>query len=396
MKESTLQSLITAKTLHERARELCSSENRNTATAGLIVLQDSLELIFLALLIEIGVDENQNIESFSFDQIIGALRTSGIKIPKTGTLKAMNKHRVLAKHYGELAEPTTVRNYLECSQLAIDEALIQVIGKKLHQIYLTDLLDAGESLVYLINASQHLDNNNYLLALLEIRKAIYIEFEYEYSIYSWKEHDANKAYPLFGLLSIDGRKAHYFTRNKEWISANVKSPTDYVQINNETLRVDLMEWGINTSEFDNLRRLTPNVFRESPDSGWHYKYGVHFDSNQANPENVQYCLDRAIAIILKKQVHKKANRYARVDKFSAILPFYLGDSVHQAASNQSEVVHIISNDFQYNFEDTLTGFDGSTYYKVSCTSKAASENGYPTWITGFLSIRVVPEPKQTQ
>ncbi len=383
MKEVALQTLITAKALLDRANGLCTSENPNNATAGLIVLQDALELIFYALLIEKGIDENQNIDSLSFDQLIGALRSNNVTIPKSGTLKAMNKHRVITKHYGQLAEPATVRGYLEATQVAIDDALIQVVGKKLHQIYLTDLLDPGESLDCLINASQKLVENEYLHALIEIRKAIFIEFEVEYSIFDWREYNPSSDSPMFGFF-LGGRKAHIYTKNKEWISNNVHCPTDYVQINSENLRVDLIEVGISTYEFDNLRRLTPNVFRENASEKWHYKHGVHFDSNQANADNVQYCLDRAIATILKKQNHRKANRYAKTEKFSEIPPFYLGSSVHKSASVSSPTVHTVTTDFTYQFDELLTGFDGTLFFKITCTSKALSENGYPTWVSGYL------------
>lgn len=389
MKESTLNSLITAKVIHDQANLFCLSENRHIATAGLILLQDALELILLALLVELGVDETKNIESMSFDQMLGELRSAGKTVIKSGTLKSLNKHRVLAKHFGQLAEPTTVRNYLQSANQAVDSLLLQITDKKLHDIYLTDLLNKGESFDLLKSASINLEKAAYLEALLDIRKAIYVEIEQSYSVYSWKDFDSAQNKIWHGLMFLDwGNKAPLHTKNKEWISQNVKSPTDYVQIDPETLRLDAIEWGVNTAELENLRRLTPKVFRLEPKTNWHFKYSTNFDANEATQDNVQYCLDKAISIILKKQLHTRTQKFPRNDKLSEILPYYLGDSVYELAYRASKILLTVTNDYEYTFEETLTGFEGNMFYKVSCRSKSLDENGYPEeWIRGYLSIR---------
>lgn len=108
MKETTLQTLITARALLEQAERHCGLGDRYLATAGLIVLQDPVELVVLAVLIEKEVDEVRQIEKLPFDEMISTIAQLGIKVPKSGTLKAMNKLRVTAKHYGQVMEPLTV------------------------------------------------------------------------------------------------------------------------------------------------------------------------------------------------------------------------------------------------------------------------------------------------
>jgi hypothetical protein len=397
MKESTLHSLITAKVIHEQANLFCLSENRHIATAGLILLQDSLELILLALLIELGVDEVKNIEQMSFDQMLGELRSAGKTVAKLGTLKSLNKHRVLAKHFGQLAEPITVRNYLQAANQAIDSLLIQITDKRLHDIYLTDLLNKGESFDLLKSASINLENADYLEALLDIRKALYVEIEVEYSVYSWREYDSAQDKIWYTLMFLGwGNKAPKHTKNKDWISQNVQSPTDYVQIDPEALRLDAIEWGVNTAELESLRRLTPKVFRVESKTNWHFKYSANFDANEATQDNVQYCLDKAISIILKKQAHMRTQKFPRNDKLSEILPYYLGDSVYETASRTSNALHTVTNDFEYTFQDILTGFEGTMFYRVSCSSKELDENGYPVnWINGYLGIRSQKAPNNS-
>ncbi len=47
------------------------------SSAGLILLQDALEIVFLAMLVEQDVDEQKALESKSFDELIGEWRIQG-------------------------------------------------------------------------------------------------------------------------------------------------------------------------------------------------------------------------------------------------------------------------------------------------------------------------------
>jgi len=182
MKETTVHSLVIARTLFEKAYELCLSDDRYLASAGLVVLQDALEIVFYALLIERGVDENKNLERISFDELIGELKKAGVRVPKSGTVKALNKQRVLTKHYAQVAEPATVRNYLNAGQQALQETVRDVIGRSLADIYISDLITKSETKSFLKLAEKYIAESRFLDALTEIRKAIFVEFEADYSV----------------------------------------------------------------------------------------------------------------------------------------------------------------------------------------------------------------------
>jgi hypothetical protein len=148
------------------------------------VLQDALEIVFYALLIELGVDEEKkNLEQLSFDELIGELKRKSIVVPKSGTLKALNKQRVLTKHYAQVAEPVTVRNFLDVAQQALETTVHAVTARVLTDIYLSDLLKMGEAKLFLETAEQYISESRFLDALTEIRKAIFVEFEDDYSVY---------------------------------------------------------------------------------------------------------------------------------------------------------------------------------------------------------------------
>jgi hypothetical protein len=301
VKTATLHSLITARILYDEAKGLIEANDRHMCTAGLVILQDALEIVFVALLTELGVDEKKNLESKGFDELIGELKSAELKVPKSGTLKALNKQRVISKHYGQLAEPVTVRGYAEAADLAIDSIVQQTLKRNLRDIFLCDLLEEGEALDFLKVAASYIEQKQYLDALIEIRKAIFVEIESEYAIHTWADYEPQASESSWSaFFGRGGYKAYSWTQNKEWIDKNVKTPIDYIQVDRELLRMDAMEWGVNTAELENLRRLTPNVFRTAKDSAWQVQYDMEFPTNEATESNAKYCLDRTISILLMK------------------------------------------------------------------------------------------------
>jgi len=326
MKETTVYSLVIARTLFDKAAELCLADDRYLASAGLVLLQDALEMAFYALLIEKGIDELKNLESKSFDELIGELKKAGVEVPRSGTLKALNKQRVVTKHYAQVAEPITVRNYFEAAEQVLEVAVKSAMGKSIRDILLSDLLEEGEARDLLKEAGQLIEAQKFLEALIEIRKAIFVEFENDYSVHRWRDYDGKAPRRLADLNPR--LKAPFWTRSKEWIDEHVKDPLDYIQINYEKWRLDAMEWGINTAELQNLRNLTPAVFRSEKKGAWYVKYDMEFPVNGATLSNAKYCLDRAIGIILKKQEHQRTTRYRKRGEQVNPPPVYLGDNIY--------------------------------------------------------------------
>lgn len=362
MKPEVLQSLLTAKVLINKAQELCFVEDKFTASSGLIVLQDAIELVMLAALVEISADERKALDSLPFDQLIGELKKEKIRVIKSGTLKALNKQRVIVKHYGQVSEPQTVGTYFTVASKALDSILEQVIGKRLDQIVLNELIHEGETKECLTKACEALQEENYLGCLISVRKAIFLEIENEYCVYEWRDVGSQDSLGLFPL-GVKGKKAPYSTRNKEWIGRNVKDPFDYVQLDHDQIRQDLLEWGASTQDFWNLWRLTPQVIRLEEEGEWLLKGELKHLNQAATQENAIFCLDRAVTLLAKKQAHHDSARWLNYSIESQLrVKIAEPADVYEKALASSSVVTRLKPDEIYLGDSVVPGLDGKERY----------------------------------
>lgn len=390
MKEATVHSLIIARTLLERAEPLCSSDDRYLASAGLVVLQDALETVFYALLIEKGVDDEKNLERKGFDELVGELKAAGVTLPKSGTLKALNKQRVLTKHYAQIAEPITVRTYLDAAKDAIDAAMNSVAGHSLRDLLIADLLKNGEAKEFLKVAEESIRSGRFLEALIETRKAIFVEFEEQYNIYGWRDYEGAQEGPLSSAIR-GGWRAPYWTRRKDWIEKNIRVPTDFIQIDRQDWRMQAMELGIHTGELQNLQRLTPGVFRTDRRAQWSVTYDAAFPANNATQANARYCLDRAISIVLKKQEHAGVRREPAKDLPFDPPPIYIGRVVYERPDTSSKQLHVVAEGFSYTIHRVVGGFNPAlTFYEISAESAERSKESLldlpAHYLRGFLEV----------
>ena len=216
MKHSTTNTLITAKAIYNETKHLINSGDKHACTAGIILLQDCVELIVLAVLDELDLDEQRSLESKSFNELLGELKRNSVPVIKSGTIKALNKQRVISKHYGQLAEPASVVNYFKTAELFIDSVLSHVIGKPLNEIFLVDIVSDCPAKKHLQTALALSEEKDYLSALIEVRKAFFVSYEYEYSVYAWRNTE-KKANGMLGLLlglGLEGIKAHYWNAGR--------------------------------------------------------------------------------------------------------------------------------------------------------------------------------------
>lgn len=387
MKSSTLNTLMVAKAIFSEAKHLINSGNKHTCTAGIILLQDFIELVVLAALDELDVDEQRALESKSFDDLLGELKKRKVPVIKSGTIKALNKQRVISKHYGQLAEPASVVNYFDVATQFIDTLLEAVVGAKLQEIFLTDILEDGNVKDLVRESIEKCNHEEFLDALVGLRKAFFVAYEHEYCVYAFRERDKNdnRLLGLLGLGVSTGMKAQDWKKNKQWIDDHVDKPTDYIQVDHEQLKTDCMELGISTVDIENFRRLTPEVVMTEKDS-WHYEYSPAFIANELNKENFNYCLDLLIDFLLKKQKMESSRRYLKMEKSIPAPPIYIGKPVFKKPSQQSEQISSVKEDYYYSVNRIVTGFDSSERYLFVHLYPQRDQFAVEDWIWGYLLI----------
>ena len=363
MKSSTLNTLMVAKSIYGETKYLVNSGDKHACTAGLILLQDFVELVVLAALDELDVDEQRALESKSFDELLGELKRQKVPIIKSGTIKALNKQRVISKHYGQLAEPASVVNYFSVAVDFVDALLKSVIGLKLNEVFLADILKDGAVKELVKESISLAAQEKYLDALVGLRKAFFISYECDYCIYAYRHRDENEngLSGMLGLGLLGGRKAHYWTRNKQWIDRNVNKPVDYVQINHDQLKTDCMEMGVSTVDVENFRRLTPEVVRTESNQ-WHFEYSSLFAANELNIENFNYCLDLLVDFLIKKQEMDSRRRYPKRDRTIPAPPIYIGKPLFRKPSADSEQIGVVEENYYYEVDSIVSGFDSSVRY----------------------------------
>jgi hypothetical protein len=312
MRNETLRSLLVARTLFERAGPLTVPDDPYPASAGLVLLQDAVELVLYACALEMSLDRKKTLDDVPFATLIDMIAASKQKVYRSGMLKAMNRERVNIKHYGQLAEPATVRNYLAVSAETTDRLLRDVIGKSLVELQLSDLLRDCDAKSFCQDAAKGIEEKKYWDALVAVRKAIFCEIEEDYYIEEWSDYDPGTGHAL-AMLGKKGHKAPWYTRNQKWISEHVQDPFDYLQLDHDALRLDLIEWGAGTQDYWNLSRMTPMVVRTTGSKAWLVKTELEHAIGARNEESARYCLDRAVSLIGRKQAHSDSARYIEVD-----------------------------------------------------------------------------------
>jgi hypothetical protein len=265
------------------------------------------------------------------------------------------------KHYGHLAEQETVRNFFDTAEVASRAIMDQVFGKSLNEISASDLIQNVEIRSYLASAESFIAKSDAFNAMLLVRKAIFvsIEADYDVSIYA----DPAMVDNWLAMFSR-GRLAPYHTKSAEWIQHNVKEPFDFIQLNHEKIKIDLMEWGVNTQDFWNIWRLTPKVYKPDKSEVWQISSANLHNDQKLDMDNARYCLERAMNIILKKQQHQAVTRYvpwvAPTKEFLIIR-----DCPRlQKADSRSEVLGTLKAGERVVFSRWLNGLDGQDYYQI--------------------------------
>jgi len=303
LKREAFHSLLTAKTLFGQAEKFCQSSNEHYTSAGVVLLQDAVELFFLACLLEkADGGEDHKLEKASFPEIITKLRQLGVDVAKSVVLNAMNKTRVVVKHYGQVCAPAAAMTYLDAARASVDLAVRQVFGMGITGVMSTALLDNSKGKDHLNIATEAFDRADYSAALVGARQALFAEFEHEYFVGDYRKKTSN----VWDTWAFRGKKAPARARSHEF-AIQVTDPIDLLVVDIEQLRFDLLEIGASIQDFMNVQNRTPWVVELSP-GDWRLGLRDMAEPWAADRSAAEYCLDQVATLIQKKQAHARSLR----------------------------------------------------------------------------------------
>jgi hypothetical protein len=330
MQKSIIHKLLLARRLLDLARENLSSANELSLAIGVNLLQDSVEAFLLA----VAEHVNAQIQGKTgFEQYIDLIdaKIAPKSLPFRARLLSLNKLRVNSKHFGLAPAQSEVSGLLVTVREFYDEVASSILGVTFASVSLIDLLKEGEAKHLVREAEQAFATSDFEACLFSCRKAIFVRIEHDYDIAPFAEE-------IKGLLELAmlGRKAPYYSRNKEYIEKNVRDPTDYIVLDHSELDMDLMRKGIDTVSFWNVWRLTPEVYRSKKDSPWVHKRDFSKLESEGLRERAEYVLDTTITMLASADQKSAATRWTQPRKYFVNLKRE-GAPVYEKATTSSPV-----------------------------------------------------------
>ncbi len=373
MLKSTINKILLARRLYQISQENLNSTNETSLSIGVNLLQDSVESFLLAVSehIDAGVGSNTNFDKY-FDLI--NKKISPKELPFRFPLNSLNKLRVNSKHYGLSPSKNEADGFLITVREFFEEVSIQIFQKEFGTISLIGLLDDGEARGFLKIAEESFLEKKYEECLINCRKAIYVEIEYQYDISFFKEERSDHT----GLaLAIYGYKAPFYARNKKYIDENVKITTDYIVYDHDRLDMDLMKSDMSRSDYWNVWRLTPAVYRKDKDSEWVIKREFRKLDEEGIKERAEYVLDSTINLLVAK--HSDLRRSKSPDYRNYYINLKRDNvPVYEKADKNSKVIQTVPDGITKLFVDsTILGLNGiETFWHVSHFDGGLSIFGY--------------------
>jgi hypothetical protein len=322
MNKSTMYKVLLARRLLELASGHLRSTSDLALSVGVNLLQDAVEAFLLAASehVNAGIKDNTNYYQY-FDMINQKITP---ELPFRARLIALNKLRVNSKHSGLVPARSEVEGLATTVREFFADVSARVLGKAFSTISLIDLVGDAEPKTFLMEAEAAFGNGDFEGCLVSCRKAVFVRFESRYDIAPFESDEP----PQNALFRGFGCRAPYYSRNPEYIKERVGEPTDYIVLDHNDLDMELMKAGLDSVDFWNIWRYTPEVYRRNKDAAWVVKHDLEKLDEDGIAERAEYVLDTAISLfVADTQVSAKtkwvrgANRYY-VDLATEGAPIY--------------------------------------------------------------------------
>lgn len=266
------------------------SENSEQIGAGIVLLQDAVELFLMSLCEHLDVEIGEFIR---FREYFDKLKNkTNEEIPLRKQILNLNRQRVNLKHHGLLPNFDDCKDFPNTVRMFFVELSDRYLKMNFDSITLVELLKEGEAKDLLKEAEAYLKSKKYKECQTNCRKALYIRFESRFDIRPFEQDKYHGNYFAAALFS----DAPHYVKNKEWIEENVGDPTQYISIDHEKLGRELLHNGIIPTDFWNIWRLTPSIYYYEDTKEWVVK--DEFKDDAYNEENAEYCFRKTVEILL--------------------------------------------------------------------------------------------------
>ena len=368
----TIRQVSLARHLYELGTTSLRSSNDLHLFAAVNLIQDAVEAFLLAVANHVGaeIDQNTKFDKY-FIQINDRIKTR--ELPFRLKLLRLNRVRVDSKHYG--IQPARD----ECDRLAVsvreffEEVSSSLLGVSFATVSAIDLLDDGETKSLLLDAKTALENGDHESCAISCRKAIYLEIERYYDVAEYQDGEPKG---LLGGFLGGYTRAPFYARSKKFIDENVKDPTDYIVRDHSRIDQELLTQGVETTDFWNIWRLTPEVYRKKKD-----EWVVKRDFDKLDPaildDKIEYIFSTTVDVILAIHANQKNIRSSEYGRYYLELtkdnvPVYEKTDVESKVVGQVPAgMTRIETDF------SVLGFDGKTlFWHVSHFEKGLFLTGY--------------------
>jgi len=330
MEKSTLNKLLLSKSLYFLAKENITATSGPRLSIACNLLQDSVESFLLGLSDFLNAEVTDNTKFDKYFELINS-KISPKQLPYKARLIALNKLRVNSKHYGLEPSKHELEQFALTVSSFLEETTKEVFSKDFATISLTDTLSDGESKDLLKDAEAAYEASNYQDCLVKCRQALFVKFESDYDAKPYLNQTAGLT--SLGLLALSS-KVPYYARNKDYLDSNVKTPTDFVIYDYNTIEMDLIKAGIDSLTYWNVCRLTPGVYRSTKEDEWIVKHQFRILESDDIKNRAEYVLSSTAEVLLKKDQSSRRTKSLDHDRFYFI-PKKNFIHVYQKASSSS-------------------------------------------------------------
>ena len=358
LKIDTIKKINLAKYLYNLAQQIFHPSRELSLFAGINLLHDSVEAFLLGLAEHIDIKAKPKATIPDLIQLINN-KIDPKELPLTNKLLKLNTIRINSKHHAIKPEEDEAKSLFVFVEEFFSETASNILGSEIHEISLINFLEEKESKTYLKNAEDDIKNGKFFSSLLNCRKAIFLEIERNYDIAPFNdEKNSNK-----GLLG-PRCDSPYYAKNKKYIEEKVDEPTEYIVYEHAHLERELIVKGVDVTEFWNVWRLTPKVYKGENDKHWAYTYDPEDFKNQLE-ENAYYVFNSTINVLLAIETNQRLWKGKELGKIHYAVLKSDSVSVYKKADKKSQVIGKLPDGVKkINIGNKSIGFDGDVYYRV--------------------------------